>query len=196
MLVKQKKLTHLPQRDIPVFSGDPLEFKSFIRAFDYTIHDKTHNDNDRLYYFEQFTRGEPRDLVRSCQHMSPYQGYSEARKLLAYHYGNELKILSAYMNRALNWPQIKPDDAKALHSYSLFLTGCNNAMQDFDQLREIENPTNLRIIVSKLPFKMREMWRVSAFDIQEASGKRPRFADLVRFINRQAKIASDPLLVT
>lgn len=37
MLVKQQKLTHLPQRDIPVFSGDPLEFKSFIRAFDFTI---------------------------------------------------------------------------------------------------------------------------------------------------------------
>ena len=124
MLVKQQKLTHLPQGDIPVFSGDPLEFKSFIRAFDYTIHDKTDHDNDRLYYLEQFTRGEPRDLVRNCQHRSPYQGYSKARKLLTCHYGNELKILSANMNRALNWPQIKPDDAKALHSYALFLTGC------------------------------------------------------------------------
>lgn len=40
---------------------------------------------------------------------------------------------------------------------------------------------------------MREMWRVSAFDIQEASGKRPKFADLVRLINKQAKIAADPL---
>lgn len=82
MLVKQHKLTHLPQRDIPVFSGDPLEFKSFMRAFNYNIHAKTDNDNDRLYYLEQFTRGEPRDLLRSCQHMSPHQGYSEARKLL------------------------------------------------------------------------------------------------------------------
>lgn len=104
--------------------------------------------------------------------MSPYQGYSGARKLTR-HYGNELEILSAYMNRALNWPQIKPDVAKALHSYSLFLTGCNNAMQDFDQLQERENPTNLRIIVSKLPYKMREMWRVSAFDIQAANENSP-----------------------
>lgn len=50
MLVKQQKLTHLPQKDIPFFSGDLLEFKFYIRAFDYTIHDKTDNDNDRLYY--------------------------------------------------------------------------------------------------------------------------------------------------
>ncbi|KAL4008191.1 hypothetical protein ACER0C_002043 [Sarotherodon galilaeus] len=193
MLVKQHRLSHLPQRDIPIFSGDPLEFIPFIRAFDHTIHDKTDSDSDRLYYLEQFTRGEPRDLVRSCQHMSPQQGYSEARKLLFCHYGNELRIATAYMNRAFDWPQIKTDDAKALHSYSLFLTGCNNAMQDISQLQEMESPTNLRVIVSKLPYKMREMWRVSAFDIQETSGRRAKFSDLVRFINRQAKIAADPL---
>lgn len=91
------------------------------------------------------------------------------------------------MNRAFNWPQIKPDDAKALHSYSLFLTGCDNAMQDLNQLQEMENPTNLRIIISKLPYKMREMWRVSAFDIQETSVRKARFSDL-RFINRRKGI--------
>lgn len=66
-------------------------------------------------------------------------------------------------------------------------------MQAINQLQETENPTNLRIIVSKLPYKMREMWRVSAFDIQELSGRRAEFSDLVRFINRQAKIAVDPV---
>lgn len=193
LLVKQQRLSNLPQRDVPIFSGDPLEFKSFLRAFEHTISDKTDNDSDRIYYLEQFTRGEPRDLVRSCQHMSPQQGYTEAMKLLQYHYGNEIKIATAYLNRAVNWPQVKADDAKALHSYSLFLTGCNNAMKDINHLEELDNPTNLRLIVSKLPHRMREMWRVSAFDIQETSGRRARFADLVRFLNRQAKIASDPL---
>lgn len=48
--------------------------------------------------------------------MSSDQGYGEARKLLIYHYGNKLKIATAYMNRAFSWSQIKPDDAKALHS--------------------------------------------------------------------------------
>lgn len=62
--------------------------------------------------------------------MSPQQGYNEARRLLTYHYSNEMKIANAYTKRAFNWPKIKPDDANALHSYSLFLTGCNNAMQD------------------------------------------------------------------
>lgn len=55
MLVKQQRLSHLSQRDVPVFSGDPHEFKPFIRAFDHTIHDKVDSNSDRLYYLEQFT---------------------------------------------------------------------------------------------------------------------------------------------
>lgn len=122
--------------------------------------------------------------------MSPYQGYSEARKLLTSQNRNCLQ----YMNRAFRWPKIKPDDGKALQSYFLFLTGCNNAMQEITQLTEMDSPTNLRNIVSKLPYKMREkMWRVSAFDIQEKCDTRAKFSDLVTFINRRAKIAVDPV---
>lgn len=61
MLVKQQRLSHMPQRDVSLFSGDTLEFKAFIRAYDHTIHDKADSDSDRLYYLEQFTRGEPRE---------------------------------------------------------------------------------------------------------------------------------------
>ncbi len=37
MMVKQQKLSQLPQRDVPVFLGDPLNFRSFMRAFDNAI---------------------------------------------------------------------------------------------------------------------------------------------------------------
>lgn len=37
------------------------------------------------------------------------------------------------------------------------------------------------------------MWRLSAFDIQEKSGRRAKFPDMVSFIKRQAKVAADPV---
>ncbi|KAJ8356650.1 hypothetical protein SKAU_G00194440 [Synaphobranchus kaupii] len=154
---------------------------------------RTDSDDDRLYYLEQFTSGEPRDLVRSCQHMRAQQGYSEARRLLLYHYGNELKIATAYIDKAIKWPQIKSEDAKSLHSFSIFLTGCNNIMKDVEYLEEMDNPANLRIIVSKLSYRLRERWRIVAFDVQEKERRRASFSDLVKFIDRQAKIVSDPL---
>jgi len=123
--------------------------------------------------------------------MNLQQGYNEARMLLVYHYGNKLKIATAHMIKAFSWPHNKPDDVKALHSYSLFLTGCNTAMQDISQLQNIENPTNFRTIVSKFSYKLREMWRVTAFDMQQR--RRAKYSDLVSFINRQANIATDPV---
>ncbi len=44
-------------------------------------------------------------------------------------------------------------------------------------------------IVNKLPYKLREKWRSVAFDIQEKKARRPKFKDLVGFINTQAKVA-------
>ena len=67
MLIKQQSLSQLPQRDIPTFTGDPLTYRSFIRAFEHAIDSKTDSHQDRLYYLEQFTSGEPLDLIRSCE---------------------------------------------------------------------------------------------------------------------------------
>ncbi len=41
LLVKQQSLSQLPQRDVPIFSGDPLVYISFIRAFEHSIENKT-----------------------------------------------------------------------------------------------------------------------------------------------------------
>lgn len=79
LLVKQQQLSQLPTRDISVFKGDALQYKSFMRAFEHAIEQKTDNDQDKLYFLEQFTDGEPQELVRSCAHMTPSKGYREAK---------------------------------------------------------------------------------------------------------------------
>ncbi|XP_043969743.1 uncharacterized protein LOC122829340 isoform X2 [Gambusia affinis] len=97
------------------------------------------------------------------------------------------------MEKALKWPQVKAEDGKALNAYAMFLIGCRNSMEDIEFLEEMDNPTNLRALISKLPYKMKERWRTEAFNLKEQRGHRARFTDLVNFIDRQAKIAIDPL---
>lgn len=58
---------------------------------------------------------------------------------------------------------------------------------------ELDNPTNMRVVASKLPYKLMEKWRAQAYEIQEQRGSRPRFADLVKFVDKQAKVTTDPL---
>ena len=170
LLVKQQQQSQLLMKDVPIFKGDALQYKTFIRMFEHSIEQKTDNEQDKLYFLEQFTAGEPQELVHSCAHMPPSKGYHEAKQLLHKHYGDELHIASAYIEKALRWPQIKSDDGKALNAYAMFLVGCHNTMKDIDFLEEMDNPTNLRSVVSKLPYKMRECWRAEAYDIKERNG--------------------------
>lgn len=148
---------------------------------------------DCLYYLEQFTRGQPRELVRSCQHMAPERGYEVAKGLLQEHFGNQYKIAAAYMDKALSWQAIKSEDGKALQAYALFLRGCCNVMEELQYMQELDMPVNMRAIMWKLPFKMREQWRTKAHGIMEATSQRAHFMDLVTFIERHVKILFDPL---
>lgn len=172
LMEKQNKITEtfitqqgqhsLPSVVIPVFKGDPLDYQFFIRAFDYGIENKTKNNQDRLYFLEQFTAGQPRELVRSCQFMDPERGYAKAKELLKRHFGDEHNIATSYLNKVLKWPLIRSEDAEALQTYSVFLNGCLSAMSSVQYLEELDHPTNLKAILSKLPYKIQERWRVKA----------------------------------
>ncbi len=141
-LVHQQHLLSLPTRDIPTFEGDPLQYKAFIKAFENGVEDKA-SAADCLYYLEQFTRGQPKELVRSCQHMSPERGYIVAKELLQENFGNDYKISAAYTEKALAWPGIKSEDVKALQAYALFLRGCCNVMGELHYMQELDLPANI-----------------------------------------------------
>ncbi|XP_032416528.1 uncharacterized protein LOC116718567 isoform X3 [Xiphophorus hellerii] len=193
MLVQQNQNSVLPPRNIPVFDGDPLQYGSFIRAFENSVEAKTSNLSDCLHFLEQYTRGQPRDLVHSCQHLPSELGYPRAKSLLSEHFGNEYKIAQAYMDKINNWPAIKNEDIKSLQAFSLFLKGCSNLTEYVTHLKELDLPSNMRSIILKLPYKMRESWRNVACDLQEHRGQRALFIDLVVFIEKQVKVVSDPL---
>jgi len=203
ILKKQKELTTylvhqvqpqtLPKREIPIFDGNPLQYVSFIGAFEHSVEEKTRNKRDCLYFLEQFTTGQPKVLVQSCQHLDPEVCYVEAKKLLKEQFGDEFQIAAAYMEKALSWPSLRTEDAQGLHAYSLFLRACSNIIDNISYMQELNMPSNMRTVVMKLPFKLRERWRERACEIMELNQGRANFSQIVDFIERQAKIASDCL---
>ena len=111
----------LPQPEVPKFRGDPMDFHTFIMAFDARIVSRTTSYSDRLYYLDQHLVGEAKDLVGGCLHMEPMAGYMEARALLQKEYGNAYAVSSAYVDKVLTWPNIRHDDSTALRKLGLFL---------------------------------------------------------------------------
>ena len=96
----------LPQPEVPTFSGDPIEYWGFVRAFQNVIESKTTSDSARLYYLVQYTSGEVQELVSSCLSMKPEEGYQEARSLLKKRYGQSYRIATAYVGKLTNGPPI------------------------------------------------------------------------------------------
>ncbi|KAK0143250.1 hypothetical protein N1851_018627 [Merluccius polli] len=128
-----------------------------MQSFEQTIELRTDDAVDLLHYLEQYTRGQPKQLVRSCQHMTDGIGYATAKALLQEHFGNEHVIASAYMDKIFAWPAIKSEDGKALQAYSLFLRGCHNAMKDVYNLSDLNTSANMVSVIKKLPYKLRQV---------------------------------------
>ena len=90
--VSQQQRNSLPRRRVPVFSGNPLDYCTFIRAFETVIETRESDYAGRLYYLEQHTAGRPQELVRSCLYINAEAGYLKARKLLESNFGQKHKI--------------------------------------------------------------------------------------------------------
>ena len=124
--------------------------------------------------------------------MDVNRGYQKAMQLLNKHFGNAYKISYAYIEKALSWPSIKSEEPRALQKFSLFLRSCCTAMEQLEYMEELDTISNMRNIIFKLPYKLREKWHSKACEVQVQRNTRVRMADLVTFIEKQATIVSDP----
>ena len=106
----------LPEVGISKFAGDPLEYSSFIRSFEYRVASRTRDNSERLFYLEQFTSGVPRDLVRSCMHMPADTGYFEDRKCLESRFGDQYLLANSYLKKLETWPEIRNNDVKRMRA--------------------------------------------------------------------------------
>ena len=127
-----------------MFDGNPVEYRSFIQAFENLIESRTQSSTERLYYLEQYTSGDVKEQVRSCHHLPPEEGYVEARSLLLREFGDEYRIASAYESKALAWPQVEPEDGFALSKFAIFLSSCKNALSSSLYASKLDQPGNLQ----------------------------------------------------
>ena len=82
LLAEQQQQSLLPSLTLTKFSGDPLEYFTFIRSFESQVEAKVSANDVRLQYLEQYLHGEPKDLIKGCLHLDRHSGYLEAKRLL------------------------------------------------------------------------------------------------------------------
>ncbi|CAH1277646.1 Hypp9739 [Branchiostoma lanceolatum] len=66
---------------------------------------------------------------------------------------------------------------------------CGNAMEEKDNLQELNHYSNLKLLVTKLPFKLRERWRRRSHEIIK---ERPvSFSDFATFVQKEEDVVSN-----
>ena len=164
-----------------------------MKAFDAQIESKIANSADRLYYLNQHLVGEPKELIGGCLYLEPELGYVEARKLLENEYGDTFKISTAYVNKVLSWPVIKYDYELGLKHFALFLKKVKNAMDAIAEMTVLNHPTNMQMIVRKLPPNLQNKWRDRVTNMKRVNRKVAQFQNLVNFVDECAESANHPI---
>jgi len=174
----------LPELEVATFNGDPIEYWTFVGAFENLIERKTTSESARLYYLVQYTPGEVRELVKSCVTMNPDEWYREARSLLKQRYCQGYQIATAYLDRLTRGPPIKAEDNAALRLFSILLTGCRNT------LNQAVNPDTFKMIDNSLPYGLKLKWRYLGDRITENEGREIAIENLSDFVTTKARVAT------
>ena len=146
------KRMNLPEMKLRTFTGSIGSFRPFIRAFRTNIASKLDDEEEKLMYLVQFTEGRPKEIVSTCLHLPPQQGYQEALELLERRYSNDAQAGDGLVERMLSQVDIKPDDVASLESFSIHLRETLNALKSLPHGTGVVDSKAIQKIIGKIPF--------------------------------------------
>ncbi|GAA53279.1 protein disulfide-isomerase, partial [Clonorchis sinensis] len=180
----------LPKIEIDMFSGNPMEFCKFIKAFQMSIADRLFDDSNKLMYLLYYCRGEAKDAIEHCVFLPGKAGYQRAMDILRTQFGRPHDIAQSFMNELLVGGPIAPGDVDALRRLIRKMVNCDLALKQMHYTADLNCSTNLKRIVERLPRHLQQRWAEAADDILR-SGSEPEFDHLVSFLDRSVSIASN-----
>ena len=183
----------LPQAEISHFNGNPLEYRSFMLAFNARIAQRTTSSADKLYFLYQYLSGDAKELIAGCMQMAPDEGFNNAQRLLEKEYGHPYKVAVAYIDKLMNWHTINYDDIKALQRFAAFLNQCLSAMSSYDDLTVLNHVPNMQCIVQKLPVYVQNKWRDHVAKLRTQGCYTVHYSELVKFVDSVVDSANDPI---
>ena len=76
-----------------------MEFHYFMAIFHEVVERKIDDEQGRLTRLIKFTKGEPKEMVKTCIQLSSEVGFKTAKRLLHERYGDPHRITAAYRNQ-------------------------------------------------------------------------------------------------
>ena len=147
----------LPRPEFPKFTGDPLEFKSFINNFETHVEPRVSDEKTLLCLLLQHCTKPVKDKI---EHFSDHDEhcYTLAKQRLRREYGSPWIISDVCEQRLKKFATIKSGDAKELKLFSELLEKTSVIIRDIQNYTSLNSLDTLAELVSKLPYELKRRW--------------------------------------
>jgi hypothetical protein len=171
----------LPKPDLKGFSGDPLDYPRFKRAFQGNIEARTEDLGERYQNLRKYCSGKAGDVIRKYDMLPPDTAYREATNELWRQFGQPHLITQEFHRKLKQFSDIKPGERHELRKYAELLETVHLSIKSVGKENALDHPTYLVDVVSKLPLHDRRAWLKRAARVREMKGD-VKFKDVVEFV--------------
>ena len=179
-------LLRKPEVTVDKFNGDPLKFDKFLRQIETRVFEYCDSDYEKLTFLEQFTEGEPHEIVTRFGHLNE-NGFQLAMQELKDRYGDTFVVAEHYKDRLLGFRNIRLEDVKALDEFSMLLCEYECATGVDNDIDSLGCTRNIRTLLKKLPGSFQD--RFNRKVDKEGCRGREEFSILVEFVKNEARLA-------
>ncbi|XP_062704158.1 uncharacterized protein LOC134286550 [Aedes albopictus] len=183
---QQLAARHVVPRELPAFTGDPVEWPLFLSCYQNTTDMCGYSDGENLMRLQRCLRGNALEAVRShLMHPSSVPLIIDTLKTL---YGRPEQIISSLLSKLRATPTPKSEHLESLIGFGLACKNLCSHLQATGLHDHLSNPLLLQELVSKLPATLKLNW--SLFKRQHVH------ADLTTFGNYMDQIVTAASEVT
>ena len=181
----------IPKLEIDTFSGNPLEYQSFMAIFDECVGNKVSDDQIKLTRLLQYTSGPAKAAIRNCSLTGGSLGYSNAREILKSRFGNDHIISRKIIDDLTSGKSVsKPSDIRQLADD---LAMAEAALGSLKMTSEVDNQSTILNILKRCPKPVQSKWRTKALEIKRDTDNYPNFSKFVEFVTKTATDWCDPV---
>ena len=192
-LAQAIRASRVPLAEPPIFTGNPLEYQDWERAFSMLIENDV-PPNEKIHHLKKYLGGSAKEAVSGLFFLNSEDAYRRAREVLKCRFGDPLTISTSFKSKLYSWRRIGDEDNKNFQRYADFLSHCQMAMTEVPGLGHLDSIEEISKMAEKLPKDAFNRWNRITSGYRHQHSHYPTFTELVNFVTKEATYANDPYI--
>ena len=178
----------LPRPEFPKYSGDPLEYSSFINNFETHVEPRVKDQNMLFCLLTQHCVNSVRERIQHLE--GKEQCYQLAKQKLLKEYGSPWIVADVCEQKLKSFSSIVSGDSKQIKWFAELLEKTYSIMTGISNFGSLDSLDSLTMLVTKLPYELRRRWVDKSVEIQSVTGSLAKFKHFVEFVQRESEIVN------